>query len=81
MKNFHQCISYILYYYKNLYIHLSVRNLIHLQSLAVTMVSYMGNLKVVLSGEKGFIDSQLLISCMKEAFDKIYREACGKDDM
>ncbi|KAJ8648123.1 hypothetical protein MRB53_001146 [Persea americana] len=50
-------------------------------SLAVTMVSYMGTLKVVLTGEKGFIDSQLLVSCMKEAFDKVYREACGKDEM
>lgn len=52
-----------------------------MQSLAVTMVSYMGTLKVVLTGEKGFIDSQLLVSCMKEAFDKVYREACGKDEM
>ncbi|XP_058089049.1 wax ester synthase/diacylglycerol acyltransferase 5-like [Magnolia sinica] len=49
------------------------------QSLALTMVSYMGNLRVVASAEKRFINSQLLMSCMKEAYDKVHREACGVD--
>lgn len=52
-----------------------------MQSLVVTMVSYMENLRVVLTGEKGFIDSQLLASCLREAFGKIHAEACGKDGM
>ncbi|XP_077224538.1 wax ester synthase/diacylglycerol acyltransferase 4-like [Tasmannia lanceolata] len=51
------------------------------QSLSLTMVSYIGNLTVAVTVEKGFIASQVLISCMKEAFEKIYEEACGKTEM
>lgn len=46
------------------------------QSLGVTMVSYMEKFRVVFTGERGFINSPLLCSCMKEAFDKTYAEAC-----
>ncbi|XP_077214343.1 wax ester synthase/diacylglycerol acyltransferase 4-like [Tasmannia lanceolata] len=51
------------------------------QSLSLSMVSYIGKLTVVVTVEKGFIASQVLISCMKEAFEKIYEEACGKTEM
>ncbi|XP_058089026.1 wax ester synthase/diacylglycerol acyltransferase 4-like [Magnolia sinica] len=47
------------------------------QSLALTILSYMGNLRVMVAAEKGFINSQLLVSCLKEAYHNIYREACG----
>lgn len=49
------------------------------QSIGLTMVSYHGNLRLSVAGEKGFIDSELLTSCVKEAFDKIYTVACGKN--
>ncbi|OUZ99816.1 O-acyltransferase [Macleaya cordata] len=49
------------------------------QSLLCTILSYMGKLTLVMTTERGFIDSQLLASCMKEAFKKIFEEACGKD--
>lgn len=50
-----------------------------MQSIGLTMVSYHGNLRLSVAGEKGFIDSELLTSCVKEAFDKIYTVACGKN--
>ncbi|XP_058089043.1 wax ester synthase/diacylglycerol acyltransferase 4-like [Magnolia sinica] len=47
------------------------------QSLVLTIVSYMRNLSVMVAAEKGFINSQLFVSCMQEAYHNIYREACG----
>ncbi|KAF9616645.1 hypothetical protein IFM89_030879 [Coptis chinensis] len=48
------------------------------QSLVFTIVSYMGKLRLVSATEKGFIDSQLLNSCLKEAFSKIYVAVVGE---
>ncbi|XP_020088027.1 O-acyltransferase WSD1-like [Ananas comosus] len=48
------------------------------QSLTITVVSYMGKLKVALGVEKGFINSQLLNSYMKESFERILEAAKGK---
>ncbi|KMZ58450.1 O-acyltransferase WSD1 [Zostera marina] len=45
------------------------------QSLSCSAVSYMGNLKLCLSVEKGFVNSELLMSCMDDAFTKIFRQA------
>ncbi|KAK1274926.1 hypothetical protein QJS04_geneDACA012865 [Acorus gramineus] len=45
------------------------------QSLTITMVSYMGKLKVAMGTEKGFIDSKLLTTCMEKAFKRIYEAA------
>lgn len=42
------------------------------------MVSYNGELKLALGTEKGFINSQLLVSCMEKAFARIYEAAVGK---
>lgn len=41
----------------------------------------MGKLTLVMTTEKGFIDSKLLASCMKEAFKKIFEDACGSDNV
>ncbi|KAF6162705.1 hypothetical protein GIB67_022364 [Kingdonia uniflora] len=49
------------------------------QSLVFTIVSYMGKLRLVATVEKDFIDSKLLVSCLKESFQKIYNAAGGKD--
>ncbi|KAK9109140.1 hypothetical protein Sjap_017200 [Stephania japonica] len=49
------------------------------QSIVFTVISYIGSLKVAVTMEKGFIDSQLFTLCMKEAFQKILQEACDKD--
>lgn len=49
-----------------------------MQSLTITMVSYNGELKLALGTEKGFINSQLLVSCMEKAFARIYEAAVGK---
>uniref|UniRef100_A0A1D1YPJ0 O-acyltransferase WSD1 n=1 Tax=Anthurium amnicola TaxID=1678845 RepID=A0A1D1YPJ0_9ARAE len=48
------------------------------QSLTITMVSYMGKLRVAFGTEKDFIDRQLLISCMEKSFSRIFTEALGK---
>ncbi|KAF9603820.1 hypothetical protein IFM89_037954 [Coptis chinensis] len=44
------------------------------QSLLFLVMSYMGKLTIVISAEKGFIDSQLLGSCMNKAFKKLLEE-------
>ncbi|KAK9225291.1 hypothetical protein WN943_010332 [Citrus x changshan-huyou] len=41
------------------------------QSLVVTIVTYMGNLRVSLGTEEGFIDSPKLKSCIENAFEMI----------
>ncbi|KAJ6316093.1 hypothetical protein OIU78_019386 [Salix suchowensis] len=38
------------------------------QSLNITIVSYMDNLRVIVGAKKGFIDVQKLKSCIEEAF-------------
>ncbi|XP_058095421.1 wax ester synthase/diacylglycerol acyltransferase 4-like [Magnolia sinica] len=48
------------------------------QSLTITMVSYNGQLTVALGTEKGYINSQLLSSCMERAFDTIFEAAMGR---
>ncbi|KAK1285353.1 hypothetical protein QJS10_CPB20g01757 [Acorus calamus] len=45
------------------------------QSLRITIVSYMGKLKVTMGTEKGFIDPKLLTTCMEKAFKRIYEAA------
>ncbi|KAI3933894.1 hypothetical protein MKX01_028220 [Papaver californicum] len=53
------------------------------QSIVFTSVSCMEQLKLVVTMEKGFIDSKLFMSCMDEAFENIFRAAFqnhpGKD--
>ncbi|XP_042517554.1 wax ester synthase/diacylglycerol acyltransferase 4-like [Macadamia integrifolia] len=48
------------------------------QSLSFTVMSYNQKLRVITAAEKGFIDSELLISCMKEAFGNIVEAARRK---
>ncbi|KAF5176663.1 O-acyltransferase wsd1 [Thalictrum thalictroides] len=43
-------------------------------SLIFPVISYMGKLTIGISGEKNLIDTQLLASCMTEAFKKILEE-------
>ncbi|KAI3922191.1 hypothetical protein MKX01_005880 [Papaver californicum] len=49
--------------------------------LLFTVLSYMGKLTLVMRTEKGFINSKLLASCMKEACKKIFEDACVKDTL
>lgn len=49
-----------------------------MQSLVFTIVSYMGKLRLITTSERGFIDPQLLNSCLKEAFTNIYVAAVGE---
>ncbi|PIA35242.1 hypothetical protein AQUCO_03600127v1 [Aquilegia coerulea] len=44
-------------------------------SLNITVMSYMGNVRLALGTEKGFINHQVLISCLQKAFDKIFAAA------
>ncbi|KAK3184112.1 hypothetical protein Dsin_031398 [Dipteronia sinensis] len=46
------------------------------QSLSITVISYMGKLRVVVVAEKGFIDAQKLKSCIENAFQMISEAAC-----
>lgn len=48
------------------------------QSLVFTIVSYMGKLRLVVTSERDYIDSKLLVSCLKEAFTNIYVAAVGE---
>ncbi|KAI3887008.1 hypothetical protein MKX03_028922 [Papaver bracteatum] len=54
------------------------------QSITFTSVSCMEQLKLVVTMEKGFIDSKLFVSCMVEAFENIFQAAFrnhpGRDD-
>ncbi|XP_042486402.1 wax ester synthase/diacylglycerol acyltransferase 4-like [Macadamia integrifolia] len=45
------------------------------QSLTITMVSYMGKLKVAVGVEKDFINEKLYISCLEKAFTRIFKAA------
>ncbi|XP_043689066.1 wax ester synthase/diacylglycerol acyltransferase 4-like [Telopea speciosissima] len=45
------------------------------QSLTITMVSYMGKLKVAVGVEKDFINEKLYISCLEKAFTRIFEAA------
>ncbi|KAK9101706.1 hypothetical protein Sjap_018960 [Stephania japonica] len=51
------------------------------QSLVFSIVTYMGKLRLVAASEKGFIDSRVLNSCVKEAFQKIYVAAMGENPL
>ncbi|XP_030533939.1 wax ester synthase/diacylglycerol acyltransferase 7-like [Rhodamnia argentea] len=48
------------------------------ESLQVTMISYAGNLRVVVRAEQGLIDSELYNRSLLDAFDMILHDACGK---
>ncbi|KAL4204873.1 hypothetical protein AMTRI_Chr01g134380 [Amborella trichopoda] len=45
------------------------------QSLTITMVSYMGKLRVTVGVEKGFINPEVLTSCFQQAFTDISQAA------
>ncbi|XP_062007344.1 wax ester synthase/diacylglycerol acyltransferase 4-like isoform X1 [Rosa rugosa] len=45
------------------------------QSLTITAMSYMGKLRIAMGTEKGFIDSNKLQACMKDAFQLISEAA------
>ncbi|XP_031255326.1 O-acyltransferase WSD1-like [Pistacia vera] len=47
------------------------------QSLCITIVSYMGKLRVAVGAEKGFVDAHKLKSCIENAFQMIHTAACG----
>lgn len=48
------------------------------QSLTITVVSYMGRVKVAIGAERGFIDSELFVSCMEKSYERIYEAAVGQ---
>ncbi|KAL4204872.1 hypothetical protein AMTRI_Chr01g134370 [Amborella trichopoda] len=45
------------------------------QSLRITMVGYMGKLRVTVGVEKGFINPKVLTSCFQETFTNISQAA------
>ncbi|KAJ3692087.1 hypothetical protein LUZ60_012437 [Juncus effusus] len=45
------------------------------QSLSIAVVSYMGKIKVAMGAEQGFINSQLLVSCVEKSFQRILEAA------
>ncbi|KAF5205610.1 O-acyltransferase wsd1-like [Thalictrum thalictroides] len=51
------------------------------QSLVFTIVTYMGNLRLVVNSERGYIDRDILTSCLKDAFTKIYAASVGEHPM
>ncbi|KAF5188085.1 O-acyltransferase wsd1 [Thalictrum thalictroides] len=44
-------------------------------SLNITVLSYMGNVRVALGTEKGFINHPVLINCLEKAFDRTFAAA------
>jgi hypothetical protein len=44
-----------------------------LQSLTISIINYMGNLRVTAGIEKGFVDPQKFRSCMKNAFEMMLK--------
>ncbi|XP_058739248.1 wax ester synthase/diacylglycerol acyltransferase 4-like [Vicia villosa] len=49
------------------------------ESLVISIMSYMGMLRVTLKTERDFIDEQRLKSCMQNAFEMIFKEAMKID--
>ncbi|KAL3645460.1 hypothetical protein CASFOL_010640 [Castilleja foliolosa] len=47
------------------------------QSLSVTMISYVGKLRIAMTMEKGFMDPNKLKSCIEHAFDIIAKASCS----
>ncbi|CAN0915098.1 Wax ester synthase/diacylglycerol acyltransferase 11 [Linum grandiflorum] len=47
------------------------------QSLSATVMSYMGDVRITIGGEKDFVDSNKLISCIETAFEIISKAACN----
>ncbi|KAG5545293.1 hypothetical protein RHGRI_017680 [Rhododendron griersonianum] len=45
------------------------------ESLSITMISYVGKLRVAIRMEKGFMDSKKFSSCIENAFDMIFQAA------
>ncbi|CAK9171068.1 unnamed protein product [Ilex paraguariensis] len=45
------------------------------QSLGITVMSYVGKLRVAVLVEKGFIDPRLFKSCIENAFELIFKAA------
>ncbi|KAF8391334.1 hypothetical protein HHK36_023638 [Tetracentron sinense] len=45
------------------------------QSLTITIVTYMGKLRVAVGAEKGFINHQEFNSCLETAFERIFKTA------
>ncbi|KAL1560671.1 wax ester synthase/diacylglycerol acyltransferase 3-like [Salvia divinorum] len=45
------------------------------QSLSVTMISYVGKLRIAVTAEKGFIDQNKMKVCIEYAFEVIYKAA------
>ncbi|XP_058202100.1 wax ester synthase/diacylglycerol acyltransferase 3-like [Rhododendron vialii] len=45
------------------------------ESLAITIMSYVGKLRITIRMEKGFIDPPKLNSCIENAFDMIFKAA------
>ena len=50
-------------------------NFVVLRSLTITMVSYVGNLRVAVGSEKGFIDPHKFKSCVINAFEMTLQAA------
>ncbi|KAL3724532.1 hypothetical protein ACJRO7_029670 [Eucalyptus globulus] len=48
------------------------------ESFQVTMISYAGNLRVVVRAEQGLIDSELYTRSMHDALHMIHHDACRK---
>ena len=46
-----------------------------LQSLTITMISYMGKLRVAVGTEKDYIDPQKFNSCIENAFEMMLKAA------
>ncbi|CAN0896822.1 Wax ester synthase/diacylglycerol acyltransferase 4 [Linum grandiflorum] len=51
------------------------------QSMAVSVMSYVNQLRVAVKVERDFIDSKKLKSCIEESFAKIYEAACGRKEI
>lgn len=47
----------------------------NLQSLTITVMSYMRTLRIAIGVEKGYIDVQKFNSCIENAFQLIYKAA------
>ncbi|XP_031481945.1 wax ester synthase/diacylglycerol acyltransferase 4-like isoform X2 [Nymphaea colorata] len=48
------------------------------QSLTISVLSYMGKLRLSVGGEQGFLDSEAMTGCFEEAFAKIFDAVRGK---
>lgn len=50
---------------------------LELQSMTISILSYMGKVRIAVGTEKGFIDPRKFNACIENAFQRVFEAAVG----